>query len=506
MRNMLSLLALAALVGALPGSALAQRRSRRPAPPRPNEALKRIDQRLDRLERTLKSLASSIGRLNKMNSARDARVRRLEAVVRRMAAQKKRPAPVRKAPPKKPPVRKAPPRRPVSSKAHRRIVSFGGKLPPEVLKKLKARFERVKKAMAKMPPERRKAMEARMKAWRERFFARAKAQPKKSSSKARGRVFSFGGKLPPEVRKRIEARLKEAGKKMSPERRERIEIFLKKLRERKEDAEKKERGRKKSWSPLRIRAEVKKPEGRERFFRFFSPEKIREFARKHPQIVRAFRRMLFMRNRGRFGFHGPMSRRPGMRGMARPPMERGRCRGMGPRRMGMHRGMMHMHRGMMGRRGHFGMGKCMHGRKRMGRSPMQSPRRFSHFRRPAGPRPPMAFHPGRVQVRVRPFHAWNPKAPRAAAPAGKPRIFVLRKGEKGFPQGFKAMVLERMKSEKGGAEKHRRPRRAPKTRVEHHRKGPRGEKVEKGRFHREKGRREREEHKKSRHRRHGKLV
>ncbi len=431
MRNPLSVLALAVLVGGLPGTALAQRRPRRPAPQPSKDVLKRIDQRLDRLERSLKGLAAAIGRLNRTNSARDARIRRLEAVVKKIGARKPQP-PV-------PPHHKAPPRRPAPPKAH-------------------------------------------------------------------PRVFSFGGKISPEVRKRIESRLKEAMKKMPPERRERIKAFLKKIKERKEKAEKRERGERsprkvmvlrkagerKGWSPLRVRAEKERREGREHSFRFFSPERIREFARKHPQIVRWFRRMRAMRTGRRFGHHGPMMGRPGMRGMARPPMMMGR-------RMGTRRGMM-------GRKGRCGMGRCMHHRERMGRRPaMPFHGRFRGYHRPAGPQAPKAPRTGRFGFRVRPFH--HHAGPKGKAPMGKPRVFVFHKGEKGFPQGFKAMVIGRMKKEKAEARKHWQPRRILKARMEHHRKGPKVKKAEKSRFRGRKGRHESKERKGPHHgHHHGKLV
>ena len=430
MRNLLSVLALAALVGALPGTALAQRRPRRPAPPPSKDVLKHIDQRLDRLERTLKSLAATMGRLYRMNYARDVRIRRLESAVRKLAASKTRhPAgPLKKPSPRKHSVRKSPTRRPAPPRAHRR-------------------------------------------------------------------VFSFGGKLSPEARKRIAARVKEAMKKMPPERRERIKAFLKKIKERKERAEKGERGERKGWSPLRVRGEKERREGREHSFRFFSPEKIREFARKHPQLVRMLRRMRAMRAGDRSGFHGPTMGRSGASGRTRHPMMRER--GMG------------MHRGRMGSRGRCGMGRCMHGRERMGRRPrMPFHGRYHGFHRPAGPRPPMGRGPGRTRTRVRPSHQAGPKG---RAPMRNPRIFFFRKGHKASPHGFKAMAIERVKKGKSEAGKSRHSRRSPKGRMEHHRKehhrkGPKVKKAGKSRFHSRRGHHESKERKGPRRRRHGKLV
>ena len=165
---------------------------------------------------------------------------------------------------------------------------------------------------------------------------------------------------------------------------------------------------------------------------------------------------------------------------------------------------MGMRRGMMGRKGHCGMGRCMHRRERMGRRPaMPFPGKFHRFHRSAGPRPPMGPRPGGTRIRVRPFHQAGPKD---KAPMGKPRIFVFHKGDKASPHGFKAMVIQRVKKEKAEARKHWQPRRILKARMEHHRKGPKVKKAEKPRFHGGKGRHESKKRKGPHRRHHGKLV
>ncbi len=479
MRNLLSTLALAALVGVLPGTSLAQRKTRRPAP-RPDNTLRRIDQRLDRLERSLRSLASSIGRLNKLNAARDARVRKLEAALRRMAAERRRPVPSHKAPPRKPPVKKVHHRRPPKPQAARPGPRGPRKLSPEQMKKIRARIEAVKKAMKRMPPERRKAMEARLRAWKARFNAAHKPQVRKPAPKPKRspRLAIMGGKISPEVMKRVRERLEEAKKKMSPERRKRLEAFLKKLRERREAREHGKKGKEKArpritvlrgksaskgWSPIRIRVEGKKKEARhEGFQRFqakafpFSPERIREFVKKHPQVLRFIRRMHAFRSRG--GRTGPWT--PGMRMKSfhrRPGME-GRTRGGRP-------GMFFRRRARMGRRPMpFAPRRGCMGPRRHEMAPSFGPRAPWMGRRGPSPR---GFH--------RPMKAGKPFP-------GKIRVFT-----RSFPGKIRAKAP---RAPKGHYEVHGRkaPKKAPKVHHKMHhpkdRKGRRGERRERPSPHR----------------------
>jgi len=414
MRNLLSTLALAATFGLLPAAAGAQNSPPSPVPPQQGDALKQIDQRLDRLERTVRALASRLGRLYRVNMAREGRMRRLEAALRNLRGPKARPSapPAKKVATQQPPAGKGPSGKPAPKAGPPRVRVFGGRLSPEIRKKIHARLEALRKSLKKMPPEKRKRVEAFLKKMKDRFHG--KPQDRKDQGKPKA-----GEKQEKQEKHGKHEKYAKHGKRgKAGSRRALTPIRIRR------DARKGKSGSKAQSKP-RIRVET------------FSPDRFREFARRYPMAARIVQRLQAAR---KGAARRPSSRfrsRPRRSGAARPPMK--------PRRR--HR----FHRRPMGRK----MGPMGRGFAPRRAFPMCPRRRHAMGRR--GPRAGKGRPSfGRTQGRRFPI---RPSDKRRAAI----RAFILKK----IAEWKKARALHGAKGRSKAAQPRRPGKKAGKGRKKH---------------------------------------